>query len=326
LASDFALSLKGRENGQSLDKIADSLLACIFNMKAAQDTPKPLIVIMGENHEVPITQLLQYAVLHKAVEKGLKPAYGLELRYDFLSANNVFSKKAQAHPRIQAVMNSPEAHHSLINKDFIESYNFDEMIRTPLRLCLKHGLSFRFNDASRTFNKRTGHHMNLGDEIYLKALKSLRYKKVPAPLCIDSPKAMHIRNHIMCDKAMQQYKDAQPDFLLHMVGDSHVVGNDLEDYEYKHSLTNLCLKRGFDVLSVVTSFDEDEIPSDAPLTSAIHIQGWQKARHFSLYEGEDYYNYINTLLQQAKLPFITPKTELERQKSRAIFEQRLMNT
>lgn len=74
MASDFALSLKGKDSGQSLSKIADSLLACIFNLKASQDSPKPLIVIMGENHEAPITQLLQYAVLHRAVEKGLKPA------------------------------------------------------------------------------------------------------------------------------------------------------------------------------------------------------------------------------------------------------------
>lgn len=248
------------------------------------------------------------------------------MRYDFLRNENAFSKHAQSHPQIKAAIDAPETHNSLIDKDFIDSYNFDEMIKAPMHLCLAHGLSYRFNDASRYFVPRSGHHINLKDDIFLKAQKSLRYKASQSPLEIDTPKAMHIRNHIIRENAIQQYKDAQPDFLLHMVGDSHVVGNDLEDYEYKHSLTNLCLKRGFDVLSVVTSLDEDEIPSEAQLGSAIHIQGWQKARRFTLYDGDDYLNYINTLLKQAKLPSVTPKTELERQKSRAIFEQRLMNT
>lgn len=294
------------DGGASLRYVAENIVTHIFNTKVAQKPDTPLIVIMGEDHTKPITQLLQYAVLYLCLEKGLRPAFGLELRYDFLNSPHVLPDSYTKNAEIAALLSNPTTHRNLIDIDLARSYLNKDILDSSLSLCDKHKLSFKFNDASRAINSEGKNLINTQDDLFMNTAKRLRYKAISSPLEIDAPKAIHIRNQIMCDFAFAQYQQDQPDVLIHMVGDSHVLGNEDYEYQYRHSMTHLCRQKGFDVIPVATSFDEDEIPFDAPLQNAIIIDGWQDAPSFNNYVTEEYVQYMRTLFETSRLPLFQP--------------------
>jgi hypothetical protein len=313
-------------DGKDIKMIAGTIVRHIFNIKANQTTKKPIIVVMGEDHEAPKTQLLQYAVLHECVQSGLRPAYGAELPYDFLNNDKAIPKAIKGAKHVQRLLNAPDKHHNYIDQDFINFFDFDDALMAPLQYCAAQSLSFRFNDAARVNIEGAKRHVNIDDPLTKQTIQTLRYKHIPNPLRLEDPKAIHIRNHIMCNLAWHQLHETQSDIIIQMVGDSHVIGNDGDEYKYRHSMTHLCLKKGLDTISVITSLDEEEIPRNIGHDNIFHIIQDTDLKKFSDYDSPEAIDYIKALIKHAELPALPHISPQKRAKSIANHRRKILNT
>jgi len=253
---------------------------------------------MGEQHQTPHTHMWQQAVLQETINRGLRPAYGMEFSHlSFQENMRVLGFDIEA-DSIERVLNQDP--HNIVLRQLALILTDDQAHTQYLQFCEEHNISLSFNDAAR---------MESGDDAYLdyddaltraRALKhdysvseeDLEQKPDDEISACDmgildhgghhviSPTGFHIRNDVMVHNGLQQWRIQKPDVLVMGTGLIHVFGavHNSHDFvsPYEHSMTAILRHKTAAVIPCVFDHEAFTFPKDTDDTARITLQGFSK--------------------------------------------------
>jgi hypothetical protein len=263
---------------------------------------KPIIVLMGEDHNTPLTQIFQLAVLKECIDNDIRPAFGYEARYDFLNEPAVLQPILKANPKMEQYLSIPKNHRDIFDTDLIISATKDEpILHAQAKFCDKHSISMMFNDAARTLGRSAKHQYLVTSD----ALNQKTARKLGISVAEDqfSPDTQYIRNHVMTELSLDQIKRSEPDVLIHMLGDSHIFGCPDIGFPYKTSMSKFCRDAGFDVIPVITAMDPEDLPKGrSTLSNALIFEGWGYGSELGDRSLPIYKKFVDMAFRKAQLP------------------------
>lgn len=298
-----------------LDKIQDKRWHLNKN---GQNTP--IVLLMGEDHDLPLTQIFQLCVLRMCHEQGLKCAFGYEARYDFINDPNVLNllhaKIPQSH-----LPQTPQDHRDTLDPQLILNCTSDEpILHSLISYCLSKNISFMFNDAARHISNNGRHILINSDPINQRVAKKLHYRLQKNMI---APKKQYMRNYIMTEHIRDQITRTAPDILIQMLGDNHVLGCDDLEFPYSQSMAKLCRDAGLEAIPVITSMEEEELPDDADLSNALIFEGWTEQHAYRDRSAPAYKRFIRKSFTKAGLAMPPkPPSAYETQKYLLEFAQK----
>lgn len=253
---------------------------------------QPLIVPMGERHTEPTTQFCQQAVMQECLNRGLIPAYALELDYRSLeqyAAKFGLSLSAQDIKRHQQA--DP---HNILLRQMAYMLNTQPSHFQHLSFCHDHNVPISFNDAAVKAYDAEHDILDYGDAATRKVAEKLGYPtnlemaeaqfargelnddgfvfmQTQGHLCV-SQTGFHIRNKFMADKTLEQWHRQKPDVLFLATGSAHVFGaySSAAGFHspYEQGLTHYFRQHSKAVLPFGFGWSAILIPNEADLTNA----------------------------------------------------------
>lgn len=268
-------------------------LTQIIDKKTRQDHNKPLILLMGEDHDLVTSQILQLCTLAILKGKGQRVAYGLEY-----PDNTLISMKDHFNDLVRGKFAEQTLWDRFWQDENIKS-SFDMRALMMLmnhdkyhyraRFCYDNGISCAFNDAA--ISATSEFLLDTTDPHVKEALNDLEYqgfKTYPR----SRPDAVHARNLIIA-RNIQRHINAlenKPDIYVQMLGGFHVLGQSSTDHKthfpYHESVKETLKEMGYDVISLTFDMHDVSIPEDACLNDTLIVKGWDKDRMNGTFEEE----------------------------------------
>lgn len=271
-----------------------------------QDVQAPLIILMGEDHDCPVTRMMQLAVLHKCVEAGLKPAYGIECSYN-VPKTLKYREDFDSDSQVQNIFNDAAAlPHCLTNEFFTATSTV--WMEHIAQYCMQQGIPVSYNDAAR--NPLADVCTDAQDPLTIEIAQKLGVKEDDKRyFCSTTREGIFLRNVIIAQNAMDQLERHKPDVLVHMLGASHVMGElhgeGGAQFPYSQSLHPIFKLAGYPVISFLPFDPAARIPSDAPLDDCVAVTGWENAR-CRFYSDKDVADHQRFIASRSDLPRYKP--------------------
>lgn len=256
----------------------------------------PVIVPMGERHTEPTTQFHQQAVMQECLNRGLTPAYAMELDYRTLDKYAVkFGLNIAA---ADLKLHKAADPHNLLLRQMAYMLNTHPTHFQHLSFCHDKNLSVSFNDAAaaayddeydildysddqtRKTAEKMGYSTSLPDiETRLAEGVSndddLVFMEAKGHLCV-SRTGFHIRNKFMAEKTVEQWHAQKPDVLVLATGSAHVLGaySSAAGFHspYNHSLTRYFRDHSKAVLPFTFGWSAILIPPEADQNQAVVLR------------------------------------------------------
>ncbi len=236
-------------------------------LKRLEVTPdEPLILLIGESHNMPSHPVIQMLVLKMLQDRRLNVSFGREMSHDLLfrrfckqagrgEESGIFSDYVMSHD-LDGLL-SLQALIGFENNLYIEDTN-----KTLLNFMIKKGVSTRFNDAaSRAAD--TQYMLDDRDIQTERLIRDLYPEHAEHLIGVIEKEGMHIRNHMIVQKALSHAKRTQARIYVQQCGFNHLVGK--SKYLYQHSLSALFKEAQRSVLVVPlesSSFGKNKGNSD----------------------------------------------------------------
>lgn len=231
---------------------------------------KPLIVLMGESHEIAahsVLTTLTLRALHR--QNPSKIAFGVELPYDVIIADLLYNNRHTPEEAAGLMMSDYDGQLNLRTYlDYIASDMATLSHRMTLEFCQSKEISTCFADAA--MSKDDDNYIDLQDpyniDVFQKKIENLNTDRVNAR----SPMGVALRNIIMQERLTTHLRYSGADTMIVSCGAAHVWGDGRND-EYEHSLAAFFHEAGTPCLSVLPIgriIPPEIIPDDAATSFA----------------------------------------------------------
>lgn len=291
------------QNLYDLRPVIEGVMPRVFEKLQNPHNDAPVFLLMGEQHDIPATRMMQLAILKACKDAKLSVAFGMEQPRNLISKfKDEFNGLSAKQIDLSAFWCRQDLHQLFEPIDVYAFFDNPERQHVA-RFCHDYCISMRFNDAARKF--ANSQQMDLSDEQVSEVIRDLGYQGQDRYFLV-RPGDVHIRNSIMLQNMHRHIASLpkKPDVYVQMLGNLHVLGNEYAQGEYEHknqlypyaeSLHGLLSEAGYAPLAVTI---ED---CAASLDGIISVQGFDNARrHFkSEKDMKGHINYISRVSQGA---------------------------
>lgn len=303
-------------NSMDLQPALSAIMQRIENVSASLNG-RPLVVLIGENHELPAHKILQTLLLTKL--HGQRPdkiACGMEISGNKLGqiVSCIENKNLTSAEKREISTQDPSGQMALsAYLAYINPLSAPVARHTQLAFCRSSKIPTRFTDAAD----------NSAEDLDSEDPVTGAIMKAHPPGWRDNDKGtegtgaydLKIRNLVMTAEAQKHIQETGAQLYIQQAGVAHILGSKIHKAAYKDSLQARFKQAGFDTLSViVTSKDFDlkdipafELPTDLSDCLFIGNIDEKRVRGYDGDEGE----YIKALLKrsQADLQIFDYNTE-----------------
>ena len=263
-ASDRAVS--DISDPYDLRPAVDALLENIAQAARTLPASKPLVVLVGESHNMPSHIALQYMLADRLKQAGVKFACGAELPHNFsskyLSDMLDIPLTPAEHARVSAA--DTDGQWSIATRLADRPDFAPASAHTLLSLYRRTGITARFNDAS--FG---GARMLLDEADPLTGALIERHApdRKGTKIFVTEPLGIELRNRAMVHNMLAHIAQTGVPLYIMPCGRNHIFGNVDTEATYEGSLAALLKEAGAAVLPVY-HLDEGEIPPFPPEAAA----------------------------------------------------------
>lgn len=266
---------------------------------------EPVIVPLGEDHTIIQTQMLQQAVMQACLNRGLIPAFTVEEKHNMFAMLSDITEM-ELDDDAKKLLLDHDPHNRILSK-LLLFCSVDQKDTQQWKFCDERHISIGFNDAARFSLEDDTSILDYTDDVTRRNAKKLGY-----PTSLDdiderdtdtlsdddvaviehkghkflSATGFHIRNNIMVEKTLEQYKAQTPDVMIMKTGSIHVFGlnHPLQHLPHEESLSHIFRKHTKALLPFSPIFNQLPISREADMTHAIFAKGM----------GEDSTRFIGT--------------------------------
>jgi hypothetical protein len=241
---------------------------------------KPVIVLMGEEHELAASQLLQIALLKALKDIKMGAPYGLEYPDNTLTSMKDHFKVVADAQTAKGFWSNAQAKRAFDIRSLMMLMEHPKF-HYRARFCLKENISVAFNDAAES--ERSEYMLDPHDADVSKALHDLEYQDVKN-LSRKRPDMVHVRNLVIARNIVKNLETfaQKPQVYVQMLGAYHVLGqesdNIMERYPYHESVKELLLEMGYQVVSFSCLMEGIDPPENACFNRTVLAKGWDKAK------------------------------------------------
>lgn len=265
-------------NPFDLRPAVDGILAAIERRRQTTDG-KPLVVLMGENHNLPSHHMLQLMVIKKLCQDDQSLAYGIELPHNWLGTM-LAAKTARKISR--DVITNLEKMDSNGRRILTMVLAFTRGINSPVshftsqNFIRQKGLSVCFNDAAETGYKNfepLPPGLDPEDPHLRNILERYSWENIGQNVDPRTPEGVSLRNIVLMENICTHAKNAKAKVYIQQCGMNHLFGR-LGASNYEDSLGAKFMKAGIPFLSVFINtlgneFDKYELPPEIVKNSIV---------------------------------------------------------
>lgn len=312
-----ATCISCRNDLDDLRPAADIIIRTAYNLRKRLPENQPLVILMGEEHDISAHNILEQLVLQRALKiwgrdnftfatEQVRNMWGI-LAKDLTSMDipgeiyyNSNDYDIDGRASLSSFLGCMESEYSPVANDCLKNF------------CYQKGIKTIFNDASRRKSCRNAEpqahdslfeqesYLDLDDPLNKKVLEE--YRKIRAKngnifseisISSTSREGIAVRNMVMAQTALNHARIHEAPVIIQQVGREHLYGNDKENVPFEESLYHIFNRSGAAVLPVfiITKPESSffRMPGRAlseAMQHSIVIEGMNQERYYSRSEAE----------------------------------------
>ncbi len=229
-------------------------LAALERETAVRAARSPLVVLMAEDHTVPVHKLLRQGLMARLLKTSSPFAYGMERAHDMLAYLMEKSFDQTVPKDLCAQIEAVDHNGHRLARVFRAALMPEHTPLTGknlLAFCLENGISIRANDAAK---------IRIDNKWYL---DSPQNQNIP----VESREGVARRNQVIVERALAHMKESAVNIYVQDCGMGHLLGHQSDKgiWPYAESLSALFAQAGVNVLPVYTAdfcYMPDKLPEE----------------------------------------------------------------
>lgn len=229
-----------------------------------------LVVLMGEDHSVPLHKILRQGLLARLLQTSSSLAYGMERPHDLLGALLENKCGQPVAPSLRVQLGRSDYDGQKLSRAFRALLS---PVHTPftgknlLAFLAENKISIRANDAA-TVKQDKEVFLDLNDPLTQRLIAQHKPHLQGLPVSVTSADGIALRNHMIVDCACAHMKETGAHIYVQDCGMGHLLGHQSARgvWPYADSLSALFAQAGMDVLPVFTTdfiYNYESLPAGA---------------------------------------------------------------